>query len=119
MLDKPIDLSIVIPVYNHESYIKQCLETIMYDLPENTEIIIIDDCSTDNSIEVAKKFNSDKIKIFKNEKNMGCAYSLNKAMSIAKGIYIGTNNSDDFVEKGFYKQMLEEAKKNKCRCGMR
>lgn len=111
MLDKPIDLSIVIPVYNHESYIKQCLETIMYDLPENTEIIIIDDCSTDNSIEVAKKFNSDKIKIFKNEKNMGCAYSLNKAMSIAKGIYIGTNNSDDFVEKGFYKQMLEEAKK--------
>lgn len=109
MLDKPIDLSIVIPVYNHEKYIKQCIETIVYDLPENTEIIIIDDCSTDKSIEIAKTFNLDKIKIFKNEKNMGCAYSLNRAMSLAKGKYIGTNNSDDFVEKGFYKQMLTVA----------
>lgn len=105
-----MDLSIIIPVYNHEKYIKQCLESIIYDLPQNTEIIIIDDGSTDNSIKIIEEIHSDKIKIFKNEKNMGCAYSLNKAMTLAKGKYIGTNNSDDFVEKGFYKQMLTVAK---------
>lgn len=111
MSDNLMDLSIIIPVYNHEKYIKKCLETILYDLPENTEIIIIDDYSTDNSIDIVRTFNSDNIKIIQNKKNMGCAYSLNKALNFAKGKYIGTNNSDDFVEKGFYKQMLIEAKK--------
>ena len=110
MLKEPIDLSIIIPVYNHEAYIKQCLETIMYNLPDNSEIIIIDDCCTDKSIEIVKQFNSDKIKIYRNEKNMGCAYSLNKAIKLAEGKYIGTNNSDDFVETGFYKKMLTVAK---------
>ncbi len=111
MLEEPIDLSIIIPVYNHEAYIKQCLETIMYNLPNNSEIIIIDDCCTDNSIEIVKEFHSDKVKIFRNEKNMGCAYSLNKALKLARGKYIGTNNSDDFVENGFYKKMLTVAQK--------
>ena len=69
MLKEPIDLSIIIPVYNHEAYIKQCLETIMYNLPDNSEIIIIDDCCTDKSMEIVKQFNSDKIKIYRNEKN--------------------------------------------------
>ena len=110
MLKETLDLSIIIPVYNHEKYIKKCLETIMYDLPESSEIIIVDDCSTDNSIEIVKNLNSDKIRIYKNEKNMGCAYSLNRALDLARGKYIGTSNSDDFVDKGFYKKMIEIAK---------
>lgn len=106
-----MDLSIVIPVYNHEKYVKKCLETILEELPERTEIIIVDDCSTDNSLDVIKSIKSEHIKIICNEKNMGCAYSLNRAIGLAKGEYIGTNNSDDFVERGFYKKLLEVAQR--------
>lgn len=105
-----MDLSVIIPIYNHEDYIEQCLNSILEDFPENSEIIIIDDVCTDLSIEKIKKINSNKIKIYRNEKNMGCAYNLNKGIELAKGKYIGINYSDDFVETGFYKKMLDVAK---------
>ena len=96
-----MDLSVIIPIYNHEQYIQKCLETILDDFPENSEIIIIDDVCTDKSIEIIESLHSPYIKIIHNEKNMGCAYNLNKGIEVAQGKYIGINYSDDFVEKGF------------------
>ncbi len=104
-----MDLSVIIPIYNHEQYIKKCLETILEDFPSNSEIIIIDDVCTDKSIEIIENLHSPYIKILHNEKNMGCAYNLNKGIEAAQGKYIGINYSDDFVEKGFYKKMLDTA----------
>ena len=104
-----MDLSVIIPIYNHEQYIKKCLETILEDFPSNSEIIIIDDVCTDKSIEIIESLHSPYIKILHNEKNMGCAYNLNKGIEAAQGKYIGINYSDDFVEKGFYKKMLDIA----------
>lgn len=104
-----MDLSVIIPVYNHEQYIKKCLETILEEFPSNSEIIIIDDVCTDKSIEIIENLHSPYIKILHNEKNMGCAYNLNKGIEVAQGKYIGINYSDDFVEKGFYKKMLDVA----------
>ena len=98
-----MDLSVIIPIYNHEQYIKKCLETILEDFPSNSEIIIIDDVCTDKSIEIIENLHSPYIKILHNEKNMGCA------IEAAQGKYIGINYSDDFVEKGFYKKMLDTA----------
>lgn len=105
-----MDLSVIIPIYNHEQYIEQCLNTILEDFPENSEIIIIDDVCTDSSIDRIKKINSEKIKIYRNKENIGCARSLNKGIKLAQGNYIGINYSDDFVENGFYKKLLEVAK---------
>ena len=104
-----MDLSVIIPIYNHEQYIKKCLETILEDFPSNSEIIIIDDVCTDKSIEIIENLHSPYIKILHNEKNKGCAYNLNKGIEAAQGKYIGINYSDDFVEKGFYKKMLDTA----------
>lgn len=104
-----MDLSVIIPIYNHEKYIKKCLETILEDFPSNSEIIIIDDVCTDKSIKIIESLHSPYIKILHNEKNMGCAYNLNRGIEAAQGKYIGINYSDDFVEKGFYKKMLEVA----------
>ena len=105
-----MDLSVIIPVYNHEEYIEQCMSTILEDFPENSEIIIIDDVCTDSTIKKIENLNSDRIKIYRNKTNMGCAYNLNKGIELAQGKYIGINYSDDFVEKGFYKKLLEVAK---------
>lgn len=104
-----MDLSVIIPIYNHEKYIKKCLETILEDFPSNSEIIIIDDVCTDKSIKIIESLHSPYIKILHNEKNMGCAYNLNRGIEAAQGKYIGINYSDDFVEKGFYKKMLDTA----------
>ena len=102
-------VSVLCQTYNHEQYIKKCLETILEDFPSNSEIIIIDDVCTDKSIEIIENLHSPYIKILHNEKNMGCAYNLNIGIEAAQGKYIGINYSDDFVEKGFYKKMLDTA----------
>ncbi len=111
------DLSIVIPMYNHEEYIEECLNSITKGIKGNVEIIVIDDGSTDKSLSKVRKWkNQNKkykklIRIFKNKKNLGCPKTLEKGISKARGTYIGVQSSDDFVDKNFYKKMLYQALK--------
>lgn len=106
-----MDLSVIIPMYNHEEYVEQAIKSMIKGVTYNVEIIVVNDASTDKSLEKVKKLQKEfgNIKILQNEKNCGCAYSINRGLEIAQGKYIGINSSDDFVDEGYYQKMLEIA----------
>ena len=98
-LKSDVIFSIIIPVYNSEKYLSQCIQSVINQKYNNLEIIIIDDCSTDKSIKIiksfAKKYNN--IKIICNKKNQGVSVCRNKGISKAVGKYIIFLDSDDYL----------------------
>lgn len=89
-------VSIVIPCYNHEQYVKQSLESVFSQTYKNIELIVIDDGSSDNSVDILKKMQEKHDFTFVTQKNMGVCKTLNKAISLSKGEYIATLASDDY-----------------------
>lgn len=89
-------VSIIMPSYNTAKYIRESINSVINQTYKNWELIIVDDCSADNTDEIVSRFLEDKrIKYFKNEKNSGAAISRNKALREAKGRWIAFLDSDD------------------------
>ena len=88
-------VSIIMPNYNSEKYIKETIESVLAQTYQNWELIIVDDCSLDNSLELAKSFRDERIKIFSMSKNGGAAIARNKAIKEAQGKWIAFLDSDD------------------------
>ena len=92
-------VSVVIPTYNCERYIKQCLESLLSQTYKNIEIIVCDDCSTDSTFSILREYESKgAIILLKNEKNKRQAYSRNRCIRKASGDYIIMQDGDDFAE---------------------
>lgn len=107
-------ISIIIPVYNAEQYLRKSLESIIKQTYQNIEIICIDDCSTDNSLKILEEYakQDQKIKIIKNSINKGQAYSRNEGLKIANGKYIGFVDADDWIEEDTYETCVNIMKKD-------
>lgn len=106
-------ISIIIPAYNVEKYIGECLLSIIKQTFKELEIIIINDGSTDRTEEIIKLFMKDKrIKLISQE-NQGLSNARNKGISIAKGEYIGFIDSDDWIDKNYYEELLKTISKYK------
>ena len=88
-------VSIVMPSYNSEKYIKASIESVIAQSYKNWELLIVDDCSSDKTIEIIKSFKDDRIKLFRNETNSGAALSRNWALREARGKWIAFLDSDD------------------------
>lgn len=88
-------VSIIMPNYNCAKYLPETISSVLNQTYQNWELIFVDDCSTDNSLEIIRSFNDDRIRIFVNEKNSGAALSRNKALREAKGRWISFLDSDD------------------------
>ena len=88
-------VSIIMPSYNTAPYIKETIQSVLNQTYTNWELIIVDDCSTDNTDEVLETIKDNRIRYFKNEKNSGAAISRNKALREAKGQWIAYLDSDD------------------------
>lgn len=98
MSNDNIDLSIIIPVYNTEKYIEECLESIMNINITNFEVIIIDDGSTDSSASIIEKYSESFENIYyRYQENMGQGSARNYGVSISKGKYIYFMDSDDII----------------------
>lgn len=98
MIDKGL-VSIVMPSYNTGAYISDSIKSVLSQTYLFWELIIVDDCSTDNTDEIVASFlNDNRIKYFKNEKNSGAAISRNRALQEAKGKWIAFLDSDDLWE---------------------
>ena len=108
MQDNPL-VSIIIPVYNVELYVKESIESVLKQTYKNIEIIIVDDGSTDNSLKVCKEvLDTDKrIKVIHQE-NQGVVKARNKGIELANGDYIMFVDSDDWIDAN----MVEELVKN-------
>ncbi len=83
------EFSIIIPVYNTEKYLKECLESILSQSYANFEIICVNDCSNDNSLSILKEYAKldGRIKIINNETQRGAGVSRNIAINVVYGYY--------------------------------
>lgn len=92
-------VSILMTVYNREKFISDAIESVLQLTYSNWELIITDDCSTDNSLAIAKRYmeKDDRIKVYKNEINLGDYPNRNQAASYARGKYIKYLDSDDLI----------------------
>ena len=90
-------VSVVLPVYNSEETIEKSLESILNQTYNNIEILLIDDGSTDNSLEICERYedNYSNVRLFKNYKNVGLTKSLNILINESKGEYICRQDADD------------------------
>ena len=96
-------ISIIIPAYNASKYIRRCIVSLLNQTYKNIEIIVINDGSTDNTLEMIKDYN---IKII-NQKNSGVSSARNKGLEIATGDYITFIDSDDYVEKDYIESIIK------------
>ncbi len=99
-------ISVVLPVYNVENYIGEAIESILQQTIQDFEILIIDDCSTDNTLDVVRAYDDERIKIITKACNKGLIDSLNIGFELAKGKYIARMDGDDISNlKRFEKQL--------------
>lgn len=110
-MNKPV-VSILIPCFNSERYIREAVESCLNQDYENIEIIVVNDGSTDQSIQKLKTFNDQRLKIL-HQKNQGASAARNKAYSNAKGKYIQFLDSDDLLSKTKVSSQVEILEKEK------
>ena len=88
-------VSIIMPSWNTGRFIAESIQSVIDQTYKKWELIIVDDCSTDNTDEVVATFKDDRIKYLKNKKNSGAALTRNRAMREAQGEWIAFLDSDD------------------------
>ncbi len=88
-------ISVILPVYNCDQYIKECIDSILSQTYTKFELIIIDDKSTDKTVEIIKSYTDNRIKLTLKEKNTGLTDSLNYGIHIAQGDFIARMDGDD------------------------
>ncbi len=104
-------ISIVTASYNYEKYIKETIHSILNQTYKDWEMIIVDDCSTDNSVDVIKSYNDDRIKLFVNEKNLGLKETLKHGIKEANSEWIAFLESDDVLAPDYLEKKVEIIKK--------
>jgi len=106
--------SILIANYNNGHFFKDCYISILNQAYQNWEVIIVDDCSTDDSVEVIKDCikNDVRFKLFTNPLNKGCGYTKNRCAELARGAIIGFLDPDDTITTDALQIMVEEHKNN-------
>ena len=105
-------ISIIIPVYNVEKYLDRCVDSLKAQTLDDIEIILVDDSSTDSSLDICNKLseNDPRIKVI-HKVNEGAGMARNAALEIATGEFIGFVDSDDFVEADMFETLYEKAVK--------
>lgn len=103
-------ISVIVPVYNSAKYLEQCINSLLLQTYTNLEILTINDCSTDNSLEILQKLAAKdcRIKIFNQEKNKGQGAARNVGLKNASGDWISFVDSDDRVSLSLYQKFIED-----------
>ena len=106
-------ISIIIPVYNVEQYLKQCLDSVINQTYKNLEIILVDDGSTDNSGKICDEYalKDNRIKVI-HKQNGGVSSARNTGLNVATGEYIGFVDGDDYIELDMYEYLYSLNKTN-------
>lgn len=105
-------VSIIVPNYNSEEYISDCIDSLINQTYKNIEVLIVDDCSTDNSVEIVKKYvkNNSNVILIKSKQNKGVSNARNEGIKKASGKYIMFSDSDDWYEKDAVEKLINAAK---------
>ncbi len=109
MKNNPL-ITVCVTSYNHERYIRECIDSVLNQTYPHTHVHVIDDCSTDRSAEILRSY-GDRIELTVREKNLGLpAYNdtINDSIRAAEGEFFYRLDSDDFLEPNYFKRMIEE-----------
>ncbi len=113
-IDYTPKVSVVIPVYNVEPYLRECLESVVKQTLKEIEIICVDDGSTDNSLKILREYaRSDKRFTIMTQKNLYAGVARNAGLNIAKGEYLCFLDSDDFFELDLLERQYEQITRKK------
>ena len=104
---EPPKVSVIVPVYNAEKHLDECIDSIVNQTLKDIEIICIDDCSTDNSYLILKEWakKDKRIKVLRNKYNRGTGATINYGIRMADGEYIGEVDCDDFIDHEMYEYL--------------
>ena len=91
-------VSIVVPSYNHAPYLRQAIESALSQTLQDLEVIVVDDCSSDESLEILGTIEDSRLKILVNEENRGASFSLNRGIQASSAPVVAILNSDDLFE---------------------
>lgn len=107
-------VSVIIPMYNAEKYIKRAIDSVLRQTYHNYEILVIDDCSKDQSARIVKELaqKDSRVKYYRQDKNSGAAEARNRGITEARGRYIAFLDSDDIWVKEKLKKQMVQIKKN-------
>lgn len=108
-------ISIIVPVYNAERYLRKCLDSISNQTYKNLQIILVDDGSEDSSYDICKEYEmkDSRFKVY-HQRNLGQATARNVGLSFADGDWIGFADNDDVLELNMYEILLTNAHNCKC-----
>ena len=113
-MENKVELSIIVPVYNTGQYLRQCLDSLVNQTLKEIEIIVVNDCSPDNSHEIIEEYITkyNNIVYVNHEVNKGYGGAANSALAVSKGKYFTFVDSDDYViDKNCYKEVMEQFQK--------
>ena len=102
-------ISVILPVYNCEKWVERCIKSILNQTYKNIELIIINDGSTDNTLEVCKKYENNQVTII-NKENTGVSKTRNVGLEKAQGEYVFFIDADDYIQEECIENMYEKAK---------
>ena len=108
-------ISVIIPVYNVEKYLNRCIDSLLAQTLRDIEVICINDCSTDSSLDILNKYsaNDERLKIIDLKEKVGASIARNKGLEIAQGEYIGFVDADDALDTNFYEVLYRNAVEKK------
>lgn len=108
-------ISFVIPVFNTGQYLNRCVNSILNQSINDFEVIIIDDCSTDDSFDIARKFQyqDSRVSVYRNKANLLVGYSRNRGLDLAEGRYIWFVDSDDWISDNAIELWLNDLEFNR------
>lgn len=108
-----VKVSIIVPIYNTEKYLKKCMNSLVGQTLKDIEIICIDDGSQDGSHAILEEYAAkDERIVLITQRNLGQGVARNKGLDVAKGEYIGFVDSDDWVDVNYFEKMYDCAKRN-------
>jgi glycosyltransferase involved in cell wall biosynthesis len=107
-----IKVSVIVPVHNSQTYLRRCLDSLTNQTLQEIEIILINDCSTDKSLDILKEYEekySQKIILIDLKESKGPGGARNEGINVAKGEYLGFVDSDDYIEKEMFEELYKLA----------
>lgn len=105
-------ISVIIPVYNVRDYLVTCLESVASQSYQELEVLLVDDCSTDDSVSVIQSFIDNyngpiQFRLLRHEKNYGLSAARNTGLNAMTGDFVGFIDSDDYIKPDMYARLLE------------
>lgn len=102
-------VSVVTTAYNIEAYVEKCMESLLAQTHEDIEIIVVNDCSTDKTMDIVGKFTDERIKVVNHSQNMGAGWARRTGIAAATGEYVITVDGDDWLAPDFIEALAKNA----------